>query len=66
MRPNPCILDIDGGGQSETIDALGEVLVGGYKKIRTEQCNQYYRRESYDNAERVRYREEALELMKNL
>ena len=66
MRPKPCILDIDDGDRSETIDALGEVLQGRYRKIRTETCNRYYRREICDDAERLRCREEALDLMKRL
>ncbi len=56
-------LAIDDGGRAETIDVLRKVFPEGYKKTRTETCDQYYRRGKYDDAERVRFKDEALELM---
>lgn len=64
--PDLRALEIDDGDMAETIVLLRSVLQEGYRKTRTESCDQYYRRGKYDDAERSRYRDEALELMKRL
>lgn len=66
QMPNLRVLEIDDGDMTETIALLKSVFPEGYRKTRTESCDQYYRRGKHDDAERSSYRDEALEMVKRL
>ncbi len=66
QMPDLRVLEFDDGDMTETIALLKRVFSEGYRKTRTESCDQYYRRGKYDDAERSSYRDEALEMVKRL